>query len=93
MPDRKYALMKIARGDYLLPSNDARTIYRLRTYEDGPSHGIEHWPRDLTFWGVSKWIGRGEAVDPDIWDAWEMVESQCRTRGEAIQAALRMGDA
>ena len=34
---RKYALTKIDPGDYLLPSNDATVLYRIRKYTDGPS--------------------------------------------------------
>jgi hypothetical protein len=86
---RKYALTKIKRGDYLLPSNDGRTIWRLCAYEDGIEQGLDH---DLgTVWGVWKWTGSGTTVDPEDWGAWEMWEGSLRTRAEAIQAALRMG--
>jgi hypothetical protein len=87
---RKYALTKIACGDYLLPSNDGQTIWRLCTYEDGPSHGLEEWPRDVTLWGVWKWTGAGDAVDPGDWGQWDMWEGTLQTRAEAIHAALKM---
>ena len=91
MPDRKYVLTKIARGDYLLPSNSGKTIWRLCTYEDGIEQGLDH---DLgTVWGVWKWVGGGDVVDPLDWGRWEMWESSLRTRVEAIEAALRMGNA
>jgi hypothetical protein len=95
--ERKYVLTKIGKGDYLLPSNDGRTLWRLRTYEDGPSHGLD-WPRDLTFWGIWKWnlpmttdAGPGslDTVDPDEWDRWEYVDGAYETRAQAIEAALR----
>ncbi len=88
---RKYALTKIKRGDYLLPSNDGRTIWRLCAYEDGPSTGITDWPGDVTFWGVWKWTGAGDTVDPQDWEPWEMMESMLPTRAEAVRAALKMG--
>jgi hypothetical protein len=86
--ERKYALTKIAAGDYLLPSNDGRTIWRLSSYEDGIDQGLDH---DLgTVWGVWKWTGDGRTVDPDDPGCWEMLEGTLSTRAEAITAALRM---
>lgn len=58
-PQRKYALTRIGPGDYLLPSNDGQTIWRIAKYEDGPSHGVEGMDRDRDFWGVWKWNERG----------------------------------
>lgn len=89
---RKYALTKVKAQDYLLPSNDAKTIWRLTTYMEGPSSGVEHMERDETFWGVWKWTGR-EGLDgfsPDDWAHWEFHEGWHATRAEAINAALRM---
>lgn len=85
---RKYALRKIAKGDYLLPSNDGRTIWRLSSYEKGIANGLDH---DLVVWGAYKWTGDGRMVDPDDWGCWEMMEGGLPTRAEAIRAALRMG--
>jgi hypothetical protein len=87
--ERKYALTKIAKGDYLLPSNDGRTIWRLTVYEDGPSHGVEMMPRDREFWGTWKWVGMGTVVDPDDVGSWEMWEGSLPSRADAIKAALR----
>jgi hypothetical protein len=89
--ERKYALTKVAAGDYLLPSNDAQTIWRLVRYEDGPSHGLADWPRDRPVWAAYRWTGPLGAVDAgiDAWDRWELQESSCETRADAIQAALR----
>lgn len=101
-PTRKYVLTKIGKGDYLLPSNDGCTLWRLRIYEDGPSHGLD-WPRDLTLWAIWRWdrpinadAGSLDTVDPYEWARWEHVEGGCETRAEAIDAALRLrgfGDA
>lgn len=89
--ERKYALTKIAAGDYLLPSNDGKTIWRIHRYVDGPSSGIMDWPRDRDVWGFWRWEGRAEgAVDLDDWDRWEMVGGLCDSRADAIQEALRI---
>lgn len=89
--ERKYVLTRLRARDYLLPSNDGRTIWRLLTYEDGPGHGLEvDWPRDRTFWGVWQWTGPVECVDPDDWERWEAYDlGMYETRRDAIQAALR----
>jgi len=89
--ERKYAMTRIATGDYLLPSNDAQTLYRLRSYVDGPSGGLD-WPRDRTLWCVARWVGE---LDPNAtietlldMDRWDDVATCLDTRREAIVAAL-----
>lgn len=94
-PERKYALTKIDAGDYLLPSNDATTIWRLRKAEDGPTYGLdaEVHPRDFTVWQLWRWDGRvapGVNVDVESWDRWELIDQSCRTRGEAVREAMRL---
>lgn len=93
--ERKYALARIEAGDYLLPGNDGATLWRIRKYEDGPSHGVDSMPRDREFWGVWKWIGSswiGPAavwnIAEENWNAWDL--SMYEKREEAIQAALRL---
>lgn len=92
---RKYALTKVAAGDYLLPSNDAQTIWRIAQYVDGPSYGIvEGMDRDRQFWGVWRSIDRitGDAtIDPSDWSRWEMYDQGYDRRSDAIDAALRLG--
>lgn len=88
--ERKYSLIKIAKGDYLLPGNDGRTVWRLGTYTDGPSNGLTDWPRDRLVWGVWKWVGDSTVyVDTGSWERWEMHEGCLPTRAEAIESALR----
>lgn len=90
--ERIYALSKIATGDYLLPSNDAQTIYRISSYTDGPLMGLD-WPSDRTVWILRRWtgeVGPGWFVDTSAGDErWEEVESCIPTRREAIETALR----
>ena len=91
--ERKYALKRIKAGDYLLVGNDDKTLWRIRTYEDGPSHGLDSMPRDREFWGVWKSLDGfeiGKGIDLDAWDRWDAWDlSMYGKREEAIQAALR----
>jgi hypothetical protein len=88
-PERKYALTKVATGDYLLPSNDGRKVWRIARYEDGPSHGLDDWTRDIMLWGVWEWTGKSSTyVDVGSWDRWEMWSSGHETRADAIATAL-----
>lgn len=88
--ERKYVLTKIAAGDYALPSNDGKTIWRIARYEDGPSHGLD-WPRDRVIWGVWKYLGHdiptlyGEICD---WENWSYWGGHYETRNDAIKAAI-----
>lgn len=89
--ERKYAMTRLGAGDYLLPSNDARTVWRISRYEDGPSHGLEEWPRDMMVWGAWRYTGPGPAPsEPEHlnWGYWSMETGPCDTRAEAIQEAL-----
>lgn len=93
-PERRYALIKIKAGDYLLPANDGKTLWRVKTYEDGPSHGLMDMERDQMFWGVWRWEGNPIVGTIDVEeiveiDRWRMVATHHRTRRQAIDAALR----
>lgn len=92
--ERKFTLKTLAKGDYLLIGNDGKTLWRIRTYEDGPSHGVESMTRDREFWGVWRWdspvtLGKSAIeIDNDSrWNAWDL--SMYKKREDAIQAALR----
>lgn len=89
--ERKYQLSKVAAGDYLLPSNDGATVWRIAQYVEGPSSGITEWARDRKVWGCWKWEGpvtMGSAVDTGDWGRWEFWEGPHFTRAAAIDAAL-----
>ena len=98
--ERKYQLTRITAGDYLLPSNDARTLYRIASYvEDGSLSytgpgGREQVVRG-TYWSVARWH-TGLPTDADVqsdeflsWGPqWVNVETLLPTRSAAIKAAL-----
>jgi hypothetical protein len=101
MLERKYVLTKLAAGDYLLPSNDAKTLWRIARYEDlatSDGRGMVA----VRVWGLWRWgepLGGASTlqhwaypafVDTDDWSLWEMVESHLQTRAEAIRAAMAM---
>ena len=99
---RKYAMTRISAGDWLLPSNDGRTLWRVVEYvEDGcteVSADGKKWHK-LTgkFWAV--WKYRKPLPDeamplPDDfleWEQWEQWDSGLLKRKYAVEAALRRG--
>lgn len=90
--ERKYALTKIKAGDWLLVGNDGKTLWRIATYEDGESFGLQGVP-DKTLWGVWK-LSRAGAEIPDWeeledWNSWAMDDGSLTSREAAIQSALR----
>jgi len=96
--DRKYQMTRLRRGDYLLPSNDAQTLWRIYTYEEEGSL-IEQSPdggeRAVTgmFWACARrrFPKPGEIIDLDGWsdDEWEFWAGPLPTRQAAIDEALR----
>lgn len=88
--EQKFVLTRVATGDYLLPSNDAQTIWRIHRYVEGPSTGLD-WPRDRQVWGIWKWREVGTHIDPDDWDAWEFWDGLFDKRSQAVDVALRGG--
>jgi len=91
---RKYRMTKGAgAGDWILPGNDGKTLWRLMTYEDGPSHGVEGMEKDRLFWGVWKFIGRiesGRAIDLADFSNWDFWEGNLDSRAEAIAAVVKL---
>lgn len=86
---RNYAMTKVAVGDYLLPSNDGRTIWRLAVYQDGPASGLDV-PTERNFWGLWRWIGGPDGVDLEDWELWQMEVPALPTRGAAVAEVMRM---
>jgi hypothetical protein len=91
--ERKYSLQRIAAGDYLLPSNDRRILWRICRYTEGPSSGLD-WPKDREVWGIWQWEGSIETnpvIDIEDWSRWEFWDGLFDSRAEAIDAAIREG--
>lgn len=84
MSDRKYPLSKIASGDYLLPSNDGRRLWRILYAQDDETGAS---------WMIMRWLGgpipsivtERELLDWALWESWDF---GYRTRREAIEKAL-----
>lgn len=92
--ERKYQLIKIEAGDYLLPGNDGETLWRVVKSEDGPSYGLdpEQFPNDFTIWLTYRWEGRrppGTEDDLMLGDGRWVDCASSETRAAAIQYALR----
>lgn len=90
--ERRYAMTRIGPGDYLLPSNDTQTIWRLWRYTDGPSFGLDDWSRDRELWSLWRWTGAtgpGSFIDTSVDSTrWEEVATMLPTRRKAIDIAL-----
>lgn len=92
MSDRKYALTKIGTGDWLLPSNDGRILWRIRLYDEEIPVGDDAF-ETRERWGVWKWLGHiapGAVPDPMEPEEWDFFEGFHETRREAIDAALKL---
>lgn len=99
-PTRKYAMTRISAGDYILPSNDGKTLWRIYQYDEDGSAEVsgdgKRWrPLIGKFWGTAKYErpfhNAGERIDHDFldWSNWLVWETELLTRKAAIEAALR----
>lgn len=101
---RKYALIRVKAGDYLLPSNDTTTLWRIVQYEEDGSAEVSadgtHWRRlHGKFWNLFRRpmpndedeVGRSEIVSLDEWDGWEHWSGLHKTREDAIGDVMRAG--
>lgn len=85
--ERLYTLTKIAKGDYLLPSNDARQLWRICRYAE--DDGRETWLVAKYRHGGRTMPAEGDRVSDLIeWERWETWEASLQTRAEAIKTAL-----
>jgi hypothetical protein len=87
--ERRYVLTRIAAGDYVVPSNDGRTLWRIYEYDEAPEGAGR-------FWAAARWtrpMPVGEIPEDFLdWDNWETYAGPLRTRAEAIDAALSASD-
>jgi hypothetical protein len=102
MTVRKYQMTRIQAGDYLIPSNDQKTLWRIYSYEEDGSledgrGGFVHG----RFWASARFAGSLELAerlmhrDPDeflSWSSWESWEVHLPTRKAAVESMLRAGE-
>lgn len=98
---RRYALTKYADGDYLVPSNDGSTLWRVSRYDEGGTltetraDGSTRVVRGQ-FWQTWKWTGtpgdaesalaRADSLFDFLTDGrWSNWSSLHRTRGDALE--------
>jgi len=92
MTQRKYQLRRLRKGDYLLPGNDGKTLWRIHRYMDGPSSGLDI-PRDRYFWCLDRWkLGINDFAwtieHQDDMTLWVCSGQMLDSRAEAIEAAI-----
>lgn len=94
-PERLWQMSRVAKGDYLLLSNDKRTLWRIWSYvEDGSATDVLGRRIVGTFWECSYYRDgvpdERELVD-DVLDArrWHPWATMLRTRREAVDEAMR----
>lgn len=79
--EQRYAMTRVEAGDYLIPSNDGKTLWRLRSYhEDGSAYFVDRATGKETkivgtFWSALRFNGPVEEAErllrlepPDPWD-------------------------
>ena len=104
VPERKWAMNRLGKGDYLLASNDLAVLWRIHSYEDGAYYGIVDCPfESRTFWRAC-WLPMDEAKRlisigelPDPWDStitgsrfvWHEADWNLPTRSAAIECAMK----
>lgn len=103
IPERKYALRRIDTGDYVLPSNDLRTLWRVCIGEEANERDCGK-PRQI--WELWRWRADEPGLDEsgnlstaamkalienEVWTShWELCATTMQTRAEAIKEAMRL---
>ena len=95
--NRRYRMMRVRKGEYILPANDGVTLWRISAYtEDGSASYDDGMVIRGRFWRAQKWLGTkpsppqlAEALEAsDYWRYWSDEREMFRSREEAIQFAL-----
>ena len=105
--ERKYALVRVESGDYLLLGNDGRTLWRIYRYiedgslwqhQEGDRYGEPSKQIKGSFWANARYQRTvadrfRDYDDPEFldWDRWTTWETLMQTRQEAIDSALTAG--
>lgn len=98
--ERRFALVRVKAGDYLLASNDERGLYRIQAYdEDGSLESYSGEKIRGRFWMVYIHAGEvdrddlgritGGVVDVEDPYAWIVVEQMFPTRRAAVDHLVR----
>jgi len=103
VPSRVYAMTRLGDGDYLLPSNDARTLWRLYRYREDGSVTFDNGRKLVgTFWAAAYYPGTlrqaHEGIVRDLsdyghatYERWITHDSLLPSRQAAIEAAMKAG--
>jgi hypothetical protein len=93
--ERKYAMVRLGAGDYLLPSNDAQTMWRISKYwEDGSLESHDGKVIKGEFWQASSLTTEqfNQQVEGGLYAfddmPWVIQMSLGRTRSECVDWAL-----
>jgi len=97
MTERKYQMVKLRAGDYLLPSNSGKTLLRVSQYKDGRSYGLMDMKGNVLLWHAARYDGTLEQAshDDDLEhsERWVILAGGwMKTRQEAINAALETAE-
>lgn len=89
---RRYKLTRLEPGDYLLLSNDAKTLWRIADYNEWGSLEIDGKPITGRFWELFRRPAPARTqpiIDVIDWSGWKFWSGLHSTRNEALAAALR----
>lgn len=89
MAGNRYAMTKLGPGEYVVPSNDAHTLWMVSSYEDGKAHGLDRGPDLVTLWVTrSTPFPQDSALSTSEIRAlpWREVETSHRTRKAALES-------
>lgn len=95
VPVRRYRMIRVRAGDYLLPSNDGTVLWRVYRYtEDGSAYLADDTPVVGEYWATAKYLRPIDRFDPDSledWEDWSHWDSFLPTRAAAIDRVMRAG--
>lgn len=97
IPDRRHAMIRLGAGDWLLPSNDRKMLWRFVQHRDGTAYGLVDVPfEDKVFWrALYMSMEQAEAMYrsdqfADQWSSvWHEADWYLPSRKAAIEVAMR----
>jgi hypothetical protein len=105
--ERKYQMIRVSAGDYLLPSNGGKTLWRIRRYYEDGSAVSGRWPNEKPiigyFWSCARYKTPLQEIPPHVlgehaedflndWCSWVECASLMKTRSEAVNEALEISE-